>query len=375
MVVKMANKYKQTMQKLLAHADVKIDGTRPWDIKVKNEKLYKRVLGQGNLGLGEAYMDGWWECQQMDELFNKILRAKLEDKIKTLKNLALVLKAKAINMQSISRAHIVGEKHYDAGNDLYEKMLDKTMTYSCGYWKKAKTLDQAQEAKLDLICKKLGLKKGQKILDIGCGWGSFAKYAAKKYKVKVVGITISKEQVKLAKKVCKELPVEIRLQDYRSLNEKFDHIVSIGMFEHVGPRNYKTFMKIVSRNLKPDGLFLLHTIGKNKSGNFPDPWMHKYIFPNGVLPSPRQITTAAEGLFLLEDWHNFGADYDKTAMQWYKNFTKNWNKIKDSYDERFYRMWTYYLLSCAGSFRAGRNQLWQIVFSKRSVPGGYKSIR
>ena len=371
----MAETYKQALQKLLKYAGIKINGNHPYDIKVKDERLYKRVLAEGTLGLGESYVDGWWECKQLDEFFTKVLRAKLNKKVRSLKSVLLFLRAKSTNMQSKSRAHIVGKKHYDLGNDVYKKMLDKRMVYSCGYWKKAKNLDQAQEAKLDLICKKLNLKPGQKILDIGCGWGGFAKYAAEKYKVKVVGITISKEQVKLAKKLCKGLPIEIRLQDYRDINEKFDHIISIGMFEHVGPKNYKTFMKIVSKNLKPNGLFLLHTIGKNESGIYPNPWINKYIFPNGMLPSPKQITAAAEGLFIIEDWHNFRADYDKTLMQWYKNFKRNWNEIKDSYDNRFYRMWNYYLLSFAGSFRSGKNQLWQIVFSKNGVPGGYKSIR
>lgn len=371
----MAETYKQAVQKLLKYADIKINGSRPYDIKVKDERLYKKVIAEGSLGLGESYMDGWWECKQLDEFFNKVLRAKLDKKVRGLKSVLLFLRARGTNMQSKSRAHIVGKKHYDIGNDLYKKMLDKRMVYSCGYWKKAKNLDQAQEAKFDLICKKLNLKPGQKILDIGCGWGGFPKYAAEKYKVKVVGITISEEQVKLTKEICKGLPIEIRLQDYRELNEKFDHIISIGMFEHVGPKNYRTYMKIVSKNLKPDGLFLLHTIGKNVSGSFPDPWTNKYIFPNGALPSPKQITKAAEGLFIVEDWHNFREDYNKTLMQWYKNFTRNWNKIKDSYDDRFYRMWTYYLLSAAGSFRSGKNQLWQIVFSKSGVSGGYKSVR
>ncbi len=370
----MADKYKQVVQNLLKHADVKINGNRPWDIKVKDKRFYKRVLAEGSLGLGESYMDGWWECKRLDEFFNKILKVKLNEKVRGIKTASLLLKSKVLNLQSKSRAYIVGKKHYDIGNDLYKKMLDKRLTYSCGYWRKAKNLDQAQEAKFDLICRKINLKPGQKILDIGCGWGSFAKYAAEKYKVKVVGITISKEQVKLAKELCKGLPIKIRLQDYRDLNEKFDHIISIGMFEHVGPKNYKTFMKIVSKSLKPNGLFLLHTIGKTKEKGA-DPWMNKYIFPNGLVPSLIQITTASKNLFILEDWHNFRADYDKTLMQWYKNFKKSWSEIKDSYDNRFYRMWTYYLLASAGSFRSGKNQLWQIVFSKNSSPKEYKSVR
>jgi len=214
-----------------------------------------------------------------------------------------------------------------------------------------------------------------KILDIGCGWGSFAKYAAEKYKVKVVGITVSKEQVELGKRLSEGLPVEIRLQDYRNLNDKFDHIVSMGMIEHVGPKNYKTYMKVVHRSLKDKGLFLLHTIGKNKLKDPIDPWMNKYIFPNGVLPSINQIASSTENLFVMEDWHNFSADYDKTLMEWYKNFEKNWNKIESNYDKRFHRMWKYYLLSCAGLFRARKAQLWQIILSKKGILGGYKSIR
>ena len=278
-------------------------------------------------------------------------------------------------MQGKSRSYEVGKKHYDIGNDLYKNMLDKRMNYSCGYWKKAKNLDKAQEDKLELICKKMMLKKGMKVLDIGCGWGSFAKYASEKYKVSVVGVTISKEQLKLAKKTCKGLPIKIRLQDYRDINEKFDRIISIGMFEHVGYKNYKTFMKVVDRCLKPNGLFLLHTIGRNNSVSHEDPWFHKYIFPNSMIPSPKQITAAAEGVFMLEDWHNFGKDYDRTLMEWHKNFTKNWDKIKSNYDYRFYRMWTYYLLVLAGTFRSKNFHLYQVVFSKDRFKEGYKSVR
>ena len=285
------------------------------------------------------------------------------------------IRARLFNLQAIKRAFQVGEKHYDTGNDLFTLMLGKTMAYSCGYWRDAKNLDQAQEAKFDLICRKLNLQKGQKVLDIGCGWGSFAYHAAKNYGVNVVGISVSKEQIKFAKQLCKGLPVEFRLQDYRELNEKFDHIISIGMFEHVGVKNYREFLKISKNCLKKDGLFLLHTIGSLKSGNRMEPWLDKYIFPNSMLPSLKQITSSAEGLFVIEDVHNFGPDYDKTLMEWHKNFNKNWPKLKNKYGEKFYRMWNYYLLSCAATFRARKSQLWQIVLSPEGVPGGYKSVR
>ena len=372
-----SEKIRLIVQDLLGSADIKINGKRPWDIQIHNEDFYSRALSGGALALGESYMDGWWDCKAIDQFMCRILKAKLEKKIRpSLSLLYFHAKSKIINAQSKSRSKIVGEKHYDVGNELYKLMLDKRMNYSCGYWKTAKTLDDSQEAKLDLICKKLKLKPGMTLLDIGCGWGGMAKFAAEKYRVKVIGITISKEQAKLARDICKGLDIEIRLQDYRDIKEKFDRIVSIGMFEHVGYKNYREFMEVVNNCLKEDGLFLLHTIGGNLSSEFCDAWTEKYIFPNGMLPSVKQIAKASEGLFIIEDWHNFGPDYYKTLMEWHKNFNKNWDKIKDKYNERFYRMWNYYLAGYAGSFKAREMNLWQIVFSKLdSRIDEYKSVR
>ncbi len=365
------------LSQLLARVDIRINGTRPWDIHVHNQKFYSRILSQGSLGLGESYMDGWWDCAALDELFFRLIRSDLRSQVRPWRLIFPYLYAKIFNGQRTAKAFTIGEMHYDIGNDLYSAMLDKRLTYTCGYWKNAKNLDQAQEAKLELVCRKIGLKKGQRVLDIGCGWGSFASYAAQKYGARVVGITVSKEQVVLARKLCKGLPVEIRLQDYREMNgnEKFDHIVSLGMFEHVGPKNYQMYMEIADRCLKDDGFFLLHTIGSKRSLTIGDPWISKYIFPGAVLPSITQIGKSIERLFVMEDWHNFGSDYDKTLMAWFTNFDRAWPKLKSKYDERFYRMWKYYLLACAGSFRARHTQLWQIVLSKKGVIGGYKSIR
>jgi cyclopropane-fatty-acyl-phospholipid synthase len=367
-------KVKKAVRKILEPSDVQINGNRPWDIRIHNPNFYERVLSGGSLALGESYMDGWWDCEALDQFFERILEDRLDKQVKanTKQFLWVILKAKIINAQKKSKAFVIGERHYDIGNNLFSVMLDRGLNYSCGYWEKAKTLDNAQEAKLDLICRKMGLRSGLKVLDIGCGWGGFAKYAAEKYGANIHGITVSREQVKFANKFCQGLDVKIELKDYRALKEKFDRIVSIGMFEHVGCRNYRTFMKVVHQCLKADGLFLLHTIAGNSSVNSTEPWFNKYIFPNSMLPSAKQITSAAEGLFVLEDWHSFGQYYDKTLMAWYNNFIKNWTKIKDEYDERFYRMWTYYLLSSAGSFRSRRNRLWQIVFSKKGIKGGYR---
>ena len=370
------NKAKEVAQKILSYADIETNGKRSWDIQVFNEDFYKRVLRQGSIGLGEAYMDGWWDAQELDKFFEHLLRAKIDEKIKSDWRTLLFLAGHIIfNTQRKSKSFEVGERHYDIGNDLYSAMLDERKVYSCGYWKNAKNLNDAQEAKLDLICRKIGLKPGQKILDIGCGWGSFAKYAAEKYGASVTGITVSKEQAVYATELCKNLPIKILLQDYRDIKGKFDHIVSIGMFEHVGYKNYRHFMRIAREHLKDDGLFLLHTIGTNISTKTTDPWIMKYIFPNGMLPSIKQIGDSAENLFVMEDWHNLSTDYEKTILAWFENFNSAWPELEDKYGERFYRMWKYYLLGAAVTFRVRANQLWQIVLSKNGIPGGYKSIR
>ncbi|NTW89481.1 MAG: cyclopropane fatty acyl phospholipid synthase [Candidatus Moranbacteria bacterium] len=374
--MKKRNRSKEIVEELLKKAGVAINGTNPWDIQVKDDRLYGRILTQGSLGLGEAYMDGWWDAERLDQFIDRVISAGLANEIR--KDLGTILKiaiAVLTNRQSKRRSFIVGQEHYDLGNDLYENMLDKRLVYTCAYWKDVTTLDEAQEQKLDLVCKKLKLAPGMRVLDIGCGWGSFAKYAAETYGVSVVGITVSKEQVELAQENCKGLPVEIRLQDYRDLNEKFDCIVSLGMFEHVGYRNYREYFRVASRCLDDNGLFLLHTIGDNQSSVHGEPWTEKYIFPNGMLPSISQIGKAIESQFVMEDMHNFGAYYDKTLMAWYENFERHWGKLEKKYGERFFRMWKYYLLSFAGSFRARNIQLWQIVLSKKGIPGGYESIR
>jgi len=367
---------KQIIKSLLAGAGIIINGSKPSDIQVHNENLYKRIMRHGSIGLGESYMDGWWDCEKLDVLFYRLLTADLEERVKKILkfDFNLILNM-VINAGTKAKAFEIGQRHYDLGNDLYSAMLDKRLTYTCGYWKNARNLEDAQTAKLDLICRKIGLKAHQKVLDIGSGWGSFLGYSAENYKVNVVGVTVSKEQKILADTLYKDLAVKTLLRDYRNISGKYDGVVSLGMFEHVGYKNYRTFMQVVHKVLKNDGLFLLHTIGSNKSVRGTDPWIEKYIFPNSMLPSLKQIGQSIEGLFVVEDWHNFGTDYDKTLLAWHHNFKKNWNKIKSNYDDRFYRMWRYYLLSCAGSFRARKNQLWQIVLSKKGVPGGYKSIR
>ncbi len=375
-VDKKISKEQSLVNQLLQLADITINGSADSDIQIHDEDFYARVLRDRDLGLGESYMDGWWDCQHIELFIERLINAKIETKLKTRPYLLFKLfLSKVINFQSRRRAFLVGEKHYDIGNELFKVMLDSTMSYSCGYWKSATTLDEAQRNKLDLVCKKLLLQPGMRLLDIGCGWGGLAKFAAENYGVQVVGLTVSKQQYEFAKVYCANLPIEIRLQDYRQLEGKFDRIASLGMFEHVGHLNYRKYMQIASDCLVDDGIFLLHCIGSSISTTQTNPWIAKYIFPNGMLPSITQIGTAVENLLVMEDWHNFGVDYYKTLMAWYNNFLAGWDKIKNNYDQRFFRMWSYYLLSSAGGFKARDMQLWQIVFSKNGLKERYDAPR
>lgn len=359
------NRAKGTLTQLLNMADVQINGPRPWDIQVYDDRFYEVVLNKTVIGFGESYMAGWWDCVELPSCVTRILKAGIQTEFKIRPLLMLQLFAhRLFNFQTKRRSVIVAKKHYDFGNDLFGYMLDKNMVYSCGYWKTADNLNQAQLDKLDLVCKKLNLVPGMKLLDIGCGWGSLAKYAAENYGVQVVGITISKEQAKLAQDRCAGLPVEIRLQDYRELEGKFDRIASIGMFEHVGYKNYHCFMRVVQNCLTPEGLFLLHTMGSNTTEISNNEWLDKYIFPNGMLPSIKQLGAAWEKIFVMEDWHNFGPYYYPTLMSWHHNFNQHWDELSHKYSEEFRRMWNFYLLSCAGCASARIFQVWQIVLSK-----------
>jgi cyclopropane-fatty-acyl-phospholipid synthase len=363
------------VHEVLATADIRPNGDRPWDMRILDERLYDRVLAGGNLGLGESYMDGWWEVDDLVEFISRLLRADAEAIVRRrLKSLAYVLSARLFNYGSPRRAAEVAERHYDLDSALFRAMLDKRMTYSCGYWAGAATLDGAQEQKLDLVCRKIGLSPGMKVLDIGCGWGSFMKYAAERYGVSCVGVSVSGEQTRLGRELCAGLPIEFRVQDYHDIEGRYDRVVSIAMFEAVGYKNMKAFFRAVRRVLADEGLFLLHTLGVNVSTVRGDPWNDKYIFPNGMVPSIRQLGQSIERVFVVEDRHNFGAHYEPTLLAWHRNFVEAWPELRTRYDERFYRMWTYYLLSCAGAIRARYMQLWQVVLSPAGVPGGYVRV-
>jgi len=372
----MSSGAQRTVEQILALADIKINGNRPFDIQVHDERLYKRFVSKRELGMGESYMDGWWDTERLDELVARFLATDLRGNVRVSPTVLLIGARQLLpNRQSTKHAKRNAAHHYNIGNDLYERMLDTRMIYSCACWDGATSLGEAQTAKLDLICRKLQLKKGMTLLDIGCGWGGFAEYAAREYGVRVTGISPAGEQVKLARERTKDLPVTILQQDYREVTGSFDRIVSIGMLEHVGSKYYKTFFDKCHELLNDGGLMLHHTIGSNTSTRFTSIWIDKYIFPGGVIPSLTQISKATEGKLIIEDVHNFGPDYDKTLMAWYDNFVKHYPEIKDHYDERFYRMWSFYLLSCAGAFRARQLQLYQIVMRKIETSEVYKAVR
>ncbi len=369
------SRYFSAIESMLGGTDVRLNGRNPQDIRINDEVFLQRALAQGSLGVGESYMDGQWDCERLDDMLTRVFRADADRRLPNAGQIWAAFLAKLVNPQSPARSFKVGEQHYDVGDDLYVRMLDSRMIYTCGYWRTATTLEEAQEAKLDLVCRKLGLKPGMKVLDIGCGWGGAAQFAAERYGVSVTGVTISKNQAAAAEERCKGMDVKILLQDYRSVEGQFDRIYSLGMFEHVGIRNYRTYFETARRLLVPDGLFLLHTIGRNLSGSTNDPWIEKYIFPNSMLPSMAQIAATTEDLFVTEDWHSFGPEYDRTLMHWYKRFIAGWPQIAPQYGERFRRMWEFWLLSSAASFRARRSQLWQVVLSPSGVVGGAIVVR
>lgn len=354
---------KAEFEDCLRTADIEINGRRPWDIQVYDDRLDQRVWAEGWLGFGDSYMDGWWDCNELDGMMYRLFQSGLHTRFQPDTETFPTQKTTARDLRAPHHALAADRQHYDVGNDLYRCMLDHRMIYSCAYWEGASNLDQAQEAKLDLICRKLRLAPGMRVLDIGCGWGGAARFAAERYGVSVVGVTVSREQAFEARNTCYGLPIDISLQDYRDIRGRFDRIYSLEMFEHVGYEDYPDYMRVVADCLEPDGLFLLQTTGSTVSDSHGNPWVERHTFPGSRLPSCRQIADAAEGLLMIEDWHRFEQDYDRTLTHWWRNIDRNWDALKRRYNYRFCRMWRYYLLSVAGAFRAHQNQLWHIVMS------------
>jgi len=359
---------------LLRPAGLTLDGPRACDPQIRRTRAYWRVLFGGTLGAGESFVAGDWDCAALDEFTARLLAADADAPLARLRVRALLARVRdlAVNPQTRARARADIRSHYDLDDDLYAAMLGRTRAYSCAYWRNASTLDEAQDAKHELIARKLALRPGMRVLDIGCGWGAFARHAAERHGVRVVGLTISPAQAAVARARCAAWPVDIRLSDYRDVTGRFDRVVSVGMFEHVGPTNYRRYFDTIAGVLEPDGLALLHTIGGRDAGGSFDPWIAKYIFPHAVLPSAEQVAHACTGRFVIEDWENLGADYDRTLLAWHRNIDQAWLARGSRFSAAFRRLWRYYLLTCAGTFRARRNQLWQIVLAPHGQVGGYR---
>jgi cyclopropane-fatty-acyl-phospholipid synthase len=359
----------QLCRELLARAGIAVGGDRPWDLRVHDDRFYQRAMRDGALGVGEAYVEGWWDCDAVDQATERACRAGLPEALRhNWMFRAHGLRARLMNLQAVTHSFENGQRHYDLGNDLYEAMLDARMIYTCGYWHDAEDLQTAQEHKLDLVCRKLGLRPGMRVLELGCGWGGFAAFAAERYQVEVVGYTVAAEQVRWAHEHYPHLPIDIRLGDYRSASGRFDAVVSIGMMEHVGPKNHRSYMELVDRCLAAGGIAFVHTIGANRANYQLEPWFDKYIFPNAVIPSLSQVLTAMEGLFVCEDVQNIGEHYDPTLMAWWHRFDAAWPTLRARYGDSFYRKWKYYLLASAGAFRARAQQLFQIVMTRPGTP-------
>ena len=364
------------VEAFLATAGVSLGGTQPCDIQVHDARFFDAVLAHGSLGFGESYMEGWWDCAALDQLFHRLCTIPKQRSRSSLK-FWTKLQYLVLNMQSKARAHQVTRAHYDLSNRFFQLWLDPQMQYSCAYWEGAETLEQAQRNKLELICQKLHLRPGERVLEIGCGWGGLARYMAAERQAKVTAVNISQEQIQFAREFCAGLPVEVVDQDYRDIRGSWDKVVSIAMLEAVGARNLRTYMETAHRALREDGVFVLHTIGENITRPHADRWILKHIFPNGYVPSLAQLGSAMEGLFVMEDWHNIGPDYDHTLMAWHQRFEAAWPQIQTldpKFDERFRRMWRYYLLNCAGVFRGRSLQLWQITMTRHRSGTGYPRV-
>lgn len=373
---------KYITDKILTPAGIEINGPNPWDPQVHDIRIYSRLRKGRSLALGEAYMDNWWDCSALEEFFYRIIThtIKIQQSFSGRpggfkENAFYRFLPRLFNQQSLNRSKVVARDHYDVGNDLYELMLGKDMQYTCAYWQDAKTLDEAQYNKLDLICRKLKLQSGMKVLELGGGFGGLARFMAEKYGCSVTVYNIARQQINYARQFTKGLKVKIIEKDYRLAEGLYDRVAAIGLCEHVGYKNYGNLMKTAYRCLKDKGLFIIHTNGSNDTVTYYEPWMAKYIFPNSMMPSAVQLTKAFDNLFMLEDWHVLSGNYYKTLMAWYDNFKKNWDQIKDKYGDRFFRKWSYYLLFSAASHRARGAQLWHLVLSKNAMGTAYKSER
>lgn len=350
----------------------------PLHLQIHNPNTYDRILAFGTLGFCEAYMEGWWDeaNNNLIELIGLFYRSNVYAKARDKVTIALALKVIQQRLRTLpvliqnSRRNV--QHHYDLGNDFYQLFLDPTLTYSCGYRvHETDSLEQMQLQKYDLICRKLALKPGETLIDIGCGWGGMLIYAAERYGVSGTGITLSVEQAKLAQERIEQRgltdKIKIVIADYREIKGQYDKFVSIGMFEHVGKGNFATFMQKAADLLTPNGVGMLHTI-VTQSQERNGAWVDKYIFPGGYAPQLHELTHELWAAKLkVAHCENLKPHYAETLKRWAQNFTGNRDRItalSETYDERFLRMWYLYLQSFEASFRYGGLHVYQLLFFK-----------
>ena len=347
----------------------------PITIKLLDKKLHYKLLINPDLYFGEAYTDGSLKIENADisEFLDIALMNIGRNEFNYLSYLMNKLRGSyryLTNFNFIKKSKMNVSHHYDISDDLYDLFLDPKRQYSCAYFKNENDdLETAQNNKIQHIIKKLNIKKDQKVLDIGCGWGGLALEIARKTDCEVTGITLSENQLKYATQKAKELnldnQVKFKLIDYRELNEKFDRIVSVGMFEHVGRKFYKKFFKQVERLLKDDGVSLIHTIGSVMPPRDPHPWITKYIFPGGYTPSLSEVTKPVEKAGLVvSDIEVLKLHYSYTLKNWKLNCLKNKEKIIKMFDEKFFRMWEFYLAGCEMAFKWGDQVVYQFQLTK-----------
>ena len=351
------------------------DKNDPIEIKITDKSLHSKLFFNPDLYFGEAYTEGtlYFKRGTLTNFLNLALenigRAQI-NKFNQMLNRLRGSFRRLTNFNFIKKSKMNASHHYDISDDLFFLFLDPLKQYSCGYFKNENdSLEQAQINKINHIIKKLDIKPNQKVLDIGCGWGHLAIEIAKQHKCKVTGITLSDNQYKYAINKVKELnltnQVDIQLSDYREITEKYDRIVSIGMFEHVGRKFFTSFFKQISNLLNDTGLALLHTIGSIDTPRDPQPWITKYIFPGGYTPSLSQIAFPIEksGL-IVSDLEVLKIHYAHTLRHWKERFFKNKDKVLNMFDERFFRMYEFYLTSCEAAFKSGDQVVYQFQLSK-----------
>lgn len=352
--------------RIFSIADVAINGTRRWDIRVSDDRFFPSVLFQGSLGLGESYLRGWWTCEDLEELFYRLITGGLERISRALPvHMIGRLADRFVNQQTRDKSLRVAERHYNLGNDLFLSFLGAYKNYSCGLYESTQTLDEAQVAKMEKICHELDLRPGDRLLDVGGGWGEFARFAATRHGCHVTSINIADEQIAYATEYCGDAPVEIRKCDYREISGRYNKIAVIAMLTHVGYKNYRLFMEVMSRCLEPNGLILIETVGGHVSQTNCEPWTDKYIFPGGMIPSLEQLDRSVEGLFHRTRISEFGLSYVRTLRSWHQNLLAAWPTLRHRYDDSTRLMFEYFFLSCAGAFRARDLVYWHVLLSKR----------